>query len=122
MPFEWIPALVAGFVATLVMSALMQTASRTGMTHMPGIAIVMGAMMSGDESKAKAMGWFVHVVVMGTIVFGTVYGLLFSALGTSAVSTPGMMGKAWGGMTPMGVLVGHVVYGTVLALVYTWLV
>lgn len=28
------------------------------------------------------------------------------------------MGKDWGGMTPMGVVVGHLVYGVVLGLEY----
>ncbi|MDP8927228.1 MAG: hypothetical protein M3O70_01255 [Actinomycetota bacterium] len=34
---------------------------------------------------------------------------------------PGFFGRNWGGMTPLG-MVGHVIYGVVLALVYSWLV
>jgi len=29
-----------------------------------------------------------------------------------------MLGRNWGAMTPLGVLMGHVVYGAVVALVY----
>jgi hypothetical protein len=155
---------------------MMQMSARAGMTHMPGMPLISGAMFSGDEGTAKAVGWFVHIVVMGTLVFGTVYGLLFAALGSAAwytgaliglahglvvglmampmmpamhprmvaagqhpeldaehtvthgpdggllLAAPGVLGRAWGGMTPMGMLVGHVVFGVVLALVYSWLV
>ncbi len=37
-------------------------------------------------------------------------------------SNPGMFGANWGGMTPVGLVAGHVVYGIVLALVYSALV
>lgn len=35
---------------------------------------------------------------------------------------PGFFGKNWGGMTPAGIVMGHVIYGVVVALVYSWLV
>lgn len=34
------------------------------------------------------------------------------------LAAPGVMGSGWGGMTPVGLLTGHVVYGLVVALVY----
>lgn len=38
--------------------------------------------------------------------------------GTVRLASPGLFGAGWGGMTPMGLLMGHVVYGLVVALVY----
>lgn len=38
--------------------------------------------------------------------------------GTVELATPGLFGARWGGMTPVGLLMGHVVYGLVAALVY----
>lgn len=35
------------------------------------------------------------------------------------LSGPGVLGKDWGGMTPVGLLMGHTVYGLVLARDYT---
>lgn len=38
--------------------------------------------------------------------------------GTVQLTTPGFFGVNWGGMTPMGLVVSHIVYGIVAALVY----
>lgn len=38
------------------------------------------------------------------------------------LSAPGPFGAAWGGMTPVGMTMGHAVYGVVVALVYKALV
>lgn len=171
--FDLLAALVGGFVATLVMTAMMQMAARAGMTDMPPMPLVMGSMMSGDRKKATAVGGMLHFVVMGAVVFGIIYGSLFTAFdddswwvgvliglvhaliagvmfmpmmpkmhprmsvqpvgvgtrhdgGTVAidergeveVAAPGVLGKNWGGMTPVGFLMGHAAYGLVLALVY----
>lgn len=34
------------------------------------------------------------------------------------LAAPGVLGSRWGGMTPAGLVMGHVVYGLVVALVY----
>jgi hypothetical protein len=171
--FDLLAALVGGLVATLVMTAMMQMASRTGMTDMPPMPLVMGSMMSGDRKTATAIGAMLHFVMMGTVVFGIIYGSLFAAFdddswwiglsigvvhaliagvmfmpmmpkmhprmsvqpvgvgtpddgrtvavddrGEVAVAAPGVLGKNWGTMTPIGFVMGHAVYGLVLALVY----
>ncbi|MEX1043272.1 MAG: hypothetical protein WD020_01410 [Acidimicrobiia bacterium] len=169
MTFELFPALVAGLVATLVMSAMMTMSASAGMTRMPPMTLVTGAMMSGDPDRARRIGAMIHYVVLGTIVFGIAYGALFTAFGSSSVltgiligavhgvvvgaigmpmmpamhprmtadsdgpavdtsdgtvvlSAPGFFGARWGAMTPMGLIVGHVVYGLIAALVYGALV
>lgn len=35
-----------------------------------------------------------------------------------ALEPPGLLGRYWGTMTPVGMLMGHVLFGAVLALVY----
>ncbi len=39
--------------------------------------------------------------------------------GEVEVAAPGILGKNWGAMTPVGFIMGHAVYGLVLALVYS---
>lgn len=170
MEFELLPALVAGFVATVVMSALVTMAKRMGMTDMPPFPLVTGTMFSGNEDRARLIGGFVHYGMMGTVVFGVAYALVFDATGSSGwvtglvtgvahgvlvglvmavmpvmhprmerslvtagaggatvdrgsggqvrLAEPGVFGSRWGAMTPVGILMGHAVYGLVLALVY----
>ncbi|MFP3915138.1 MAG: DUF6789 family protein [Actinomycetota bacterium] len=169
MTFEVLPALVAGFVATVVMSAMMTMAARANMTQMPPMTLVTGSMMTSDPYRARTMGIVIHYIVMGTVAFGLIYagvfagvgsasaltGLLVGAVhgvvvgamampmmpamhprmatvpesgpsgtegGTVTLSKPGFFGANWGGMTPVGLLAGHLVYGLVLALVYSALV
>ena len=171
MSIEWLPALVAGLIGTVVMSATMQMAASMGLTRMPAMHLVTGAMMSGDKATASRIGIMVHYIVMGTVVFGLAYAALFAAFddasvrtgallglghglivglmampmmpvmhprmssspagptastvtvdgGQLALSAPGLFGAKWGGMTPVGLIVGHILYGVVVALVYSWL-
>ena len=37
------------------------------------------------------------------------------------VAAPGVLGSRWGTMTPVGIVMGHAVYGLVVALVYQWI-
>lgn len=168
MEYSILGALVGGLVATIVMSAMMKTASAMGMTRMPPMHQITGAMFSGDESVANKIGIVVHYLMMGTVVFGLIYGAIIAAVGANVVltavvvglvhglvvggmampmmpamhprmgdvpitpegatvtqeqdelhlSSPGFFGARWGRMTPAGVIMGHVVYGLVLGLVY----
>ncbi len=165
MTFEVIPALVAGLVGTVVMSAMMRAANAAGMTRMPPMPLVVGSMMAGDPARARRLGAMIHYLVMGTIVFGLAYAALFVWFGSAAavtgiavgavhglvvgaialpmlpmmhprmngavdgspadtssgvvvLSAPGFFGARWGGMTPVGLVTGHVIYGLVAALVY----
>jgi hypothetical protein len=171
--FDLVAALVGGFVGTVAMTAMMMASKKAGMSDMPPMPLVMGSMMTGDRKKAMAIGGMIHLIVMGTIVFGIAYGLLFDAFDNDAwwvgaligaahgvlvgavfmpmmpfmhprmskevvgsgarggsetvvidangaveLAAPGFMGSGWGGMTPAGLVMGHVVYGFVLALLY----
>jgi len=168
MALEVVPALVAGLVGTVVMSAMMRMARSAGMTEMPPMHIVTGSMMSGDPMVAARTGIVIHYGLMGTVAFGLGYAAHFAAFGTASAGTgallgfvhgaglglvvlpmmstvhprmtasrgaaaltvdgdgisltaPGLLGSRWGTMTPVGIVAGHVVYGVVVALVYTWL-
>lgn len=143
----------------------MKMAGAAGMTQMPPMELISGSMLTGDETKAKQRGVVVHWLMMGTVVFGLGYALIFSVVGSAGwllglgigvahglvvglmmavmpvmhprmsgpapaggpvtldaagvhLSAPGLFGAAWGGMTPVGMIMGHAVYGVVVALVY----
>lgn len=164
--FDLVAALVGGLVATVVMTGMMTMAASMGVTDMPSMPLISGSMVTGERAAATRIGAVVHYLVMGTIVFGIAYGLLFttfdndswwigalsglvhgaivgvvfmpmmplmhprmrrelvdagaSANGEVEIVAPGLLGKNWGVMTPVGMLMGHAVYGLVLALVYGW--
>lgn len=168
--FEFWQALVAGSIGAVAMTAMMQMSKAMGMTKMPGMDLVQGAMVTDDPQKAKVIGKFTHLIVMGTVVFGLTYAALFTAFdsttwwvgaliggvhgvvsgvfmtmmgnthprmesaaaftgeavevrgGQLRIAEPGFFAKNWGGATPMGIVVGHVIYGLVVALVYGALV
>lgn len=164
MEFSLPGALLGGFVATLVMTVMMRLAGATGITRMPPMELVTGSMISGNPESARRVGFVIHWIVMGTVLFGLGYAAVFVAIGSAAwlvgaviglvhgaavglvfmpmmpamhprmsaapataspsaasevhLSAPGMFGSHWGAMTPVGLLAGHVVYGTVVALIY----
>jgi len=149
------PALLAGFVATLIMTALMEMGRRGSMTSMD-IALLVGGMLTKDEPKARRVGMVLHIAMMGTVVFGIGYALLFQAFDSDSVVTglviglvhgaavgvigmpmiagihprmradaggftmeaPGVFGVHYGVGTPLGLVMGHAVYGVVAAIVY----
>lgn len=99
-------ALVSGLVATLVMSAMMQMSASARMTKMPP----MPAMHPRMSRRLVPAGGSDDG---STVVTG--------AGGELELRAPGVLGKEWGAMTPVGLLMGHAVYGVVLALLYGWL-
>lgn len=168
--FDVLAALIAGLAGAIAMTVMMQAAGAMGMTKMPSMPLIQGTMVTGDEAKAKQIGFVTHVVMMGTVVFGLAYAALFVAFDDASALTgilvglghgivagvamvmmgamhprmdpppaagdgevvtttadgvrlvePGLFAKNYGPMTPMGLVVGHVVYGLVVALVYTGL-
>lgn len=96
MDFELLAALAAGLAATVVMTALMTMATRAGLTDMPPMPLVTGAMMTGDRRQAMAFGAVVHYLVMGTAVFGSLYGALFVAIGDASWWIGALIGVAHG--------------------------
>jgi len=127
--------LVAGFVATVVLSAMMGT--KTMMGIMPELDVI--AMLSAMMSAPAIMGWIGHFMI-GTIAWGGGFALLYGVipgagavmkgiafgiaawLGMMVVVMPmagaGLFGMAFGIMAPMMTLVLHIIFGAVLGVVY----
>jgi hypothetical protein len=84
MEFAVWQALVAGFVATVVMTGMISMARAGGMTRMPPFEYITGSMMSEDPRTARLMGLMVHYLIMGTVVFGLIYAWLFTVFGSAS--------------------------------------
>ena len=165
MEFEFWSAVIAGIAGGVVMTAMMMMAKAAGLTRMD-MALVEGSMFTGDHGKAKAIGMFMHLIIMSGLVIGSIYAALFAwfdvtesnawwygiifgvlhgliagigmammpamhpRMGTSAstgsgevhLDPPGLFAHNMGKATPAGLVMGHVVYGLVLAVVYAALV
>jgi hypothetical protein len=127
--------LVAGFVATVVLSALMVAKGMMGLMPELDIAAMIGTMMGASV----AVGWIVHFMI-GTIAWGGGFALLYELIpGGSAVvkgilfgvaawlgmmilvmpmAGAGLFGMNLGIMAPIMTLVLHIVFGAVLGAVY----
>lgn len=136
---EFGSAIIAGLVGTAVMTALMYMAPRMGMPEMD-IMGMLGTMVTADEGPAKPIGAVMHFM-MGAI-FAVIYallwanvlgaatwlwGLIFGAVhGIIAIVTMPMMVRmhprlpemAMGPPMMAGLLMGHLVFGLVVVLVY----
>lgn len=143
-----IGALVAGLVATIVMTAVMVMAPKMGMPKMD-IVGTLGSMF--DKNGNRTVGLIIHLM-MG-MIFGIVYaalwnagigsagilwggifgighwllaGLMMGGMGmmhagvkAGTVDAPGLyMTNSGGMMAFMGGLIGHIIFGIVVALVY----
>lgn len=135
---------IAGFIATIVMSIVQAIAPMMGMPPM-NIAAMVGSMFGGST----VVGWIAHLM-MGAIVWplvyaylvesrltgapwlrGLEYGLILAifvlvigfplvgAMFSSLTPKPGFLALGMGGvMGMMGVLIGHLIYGAVFGAVY----
>ena len=138
-----INAILAGLAGTLVMTILMYMAPAMGLPKMD-IINMLGTMFTPDRNAARVLGVLVHFM-MGAL-FAVIYvlvwslgvggptwfwGLVFGAVhGVIATVTMPAMTKMHprppqmdGGPRMMvGLIVGHLVFGLVVALVYSALV
>lgn len=127
--------LIAGFIATVVLSAMMVIKGLMGLMPELDIAAMIGMMMGASVM----VGWIVHFMI-GTIAWGGGLALLYDmipgdnavvkGIGFSVAAWFGMMiivmpmagaglfGMTFGIMAPVMTLLLHVVFGTVLGGVY----
>lgn len=127
--------LVAGFIATVVLSALMVVKGMMGVMPELDVAAMIGMMMGASV----AVGWIIHFMI-GTIAWGGGFALLYNKIpGDNAVMKGILFGAAaWLGMmiivmpmagaelfgmnlgimAPIMTLVLHIVFGAVLGAVY----
>lgn len=130
----WI-ALIAGFIATGVLSLMML--AKQAMRLMPEMDMI--GMISGMMHTSRAVGWLVHFMV-GTVVYGLAFLWIFSGLWPDAywLSGPvlgavgwliamvmmmpmagnGVFGMKLGAMVPVMSLVMHLVFGAILGWTY----
>lgn len=127
--------LIAGFVATAVLSAMMLMKERA--RFMPEMDMI--GMISVMMRTSRPVGWAVHFVV-GTVVYGLAYAWIFAGIwsGTYWLSglalgilgwliamlamTPmagkGVFGMEIGAMAPVMSLTMHAVFGVILGWLY----
>jgi len=127
--------LIAGFVATVVLSMLMLMKSAMGL--MPELDVV--AMLSGMMGTGPAMGWLGHFMI-GTVAWGGLFGLIEPSLpgegywlkgivlGVGAwllmmamvmpMAGAGFFGMNLGMTAPVMTLMLHIIFGAVLGGAY----
>ncbi len=126
---------IAGFVATIVLSALMVIKGMMGL--MPELNVI--AMLAGMMKTGATMAWLAHFI-LGAIVWGVGFAVLQGSIpgGNSIVkgivfgigvwvmmmvavmpmAGAGMFGMNLGMMAPVMTLMLHVIFGAVLGGVY----
>lgn len=127
--------LVAGFIATVVLSAMMVIKGMMGLMPELDVAAMIGMMMGASVT----VGWIVHFMI-GTIAWGGGFALLYDQIpgGNAAVkgivfgvaawlgmmilvmpmAGAGLFGMSLGIMAPIMTLVLHILFGAVLGGVY----
>lgn len=127
--------MVAGFVATIVLSAMMM--GKAAMGVMPELDPV--GMIANMMRVSMAMGWVIHFMI-GTIIWGVAFAVLLKVLPGSQLwikgavfgvgawllmmvavmpmAGAGLFGMQMGMMAPVMTLVMHLIYGAVLGAVY----
>jgi len=137
----YLRAMIAGFIATVVLSILMLLKSMMGM--MPGLDVIH--MLTGMAHTMMGMpdspmvGWILHFMI-GTVLWGIGFALLYKPLpGNGPVAKgmafgvlawllmmlipmplagAGLFGMHMGIMAPMMTLVLHLIWGAVLGATY----
>lgn len=126
---------LAGFVATVVLAAMMVIKGMMGVTPELNVAAMIGAIIG----SSVAVGWIIHLLVH-TIAGGGGFALLYNVIpGGSApvkglvygiaawlvlmlivmpVAGVGLFGLDLGMMAPVTILVFHLIFGAVLGFVY----
>lgn len=127
--------MVAGFVATIVLSALMVMKSMMGL--MPELDVI--AMLSKMMGSSPAMAWIAHFMI-GTVVWGGLFawldphlpgkshvlkGITFGIvawllmmIAVMPMAGAGLFGMNFGMMGPGMTMILHVIFGAVLGGIY----
>ncbi len=126
--------LISGFIATLVLSAIMVLKAKMGL--MPDLNAIK--MLAGMMHAPLAMGWAAHFMI-GVVVWGVLFsilvdklpgGTLMSAIvfsigawfammiGPMPMAGAGLFGLHIGIMAPIATLILHLIWSTVLGLSY----
>lgn len=101
MDFNLLSSLIAGFLATVMMTLATELASLRGATSMPPMPLLLGALVSGDHDLAMAVGSAIHYAVIGTVVNGVIYALVFSLTGAGLI-VAALLGMVHGALIGVG--------------------
>lgn len=93
MALHWWEGLVAGGVATVVMTLLMQIGAAMGMTRM-NMPLMLGSMLVRERERARKLGWMMHFA--NGLAFGLVYALVFWAVDPVSVASAWWIGLVVG--------------------------
>lgn len=129
--------MLAGLVATIVLSALMVVKGMMGLMPQLDLPKMIGGMMGSPD--APLVGWIVHVAI-GIVVYGvaiavldsklpgdshTGHGMMLAVIGwlimmvvLMPMAGAGLFGMNMGIMAPVMALVLHLIFGAVLGWVY----
>lgn len=129
--------LLAGLVATIVLSALMVIKAKLGL--MPDLNVI--AMLAHHLGGSPVMGWVAHFTI-GVVGYGLVYALFFSEISFGGPTVRGMvlgvagwlvmmlvvmpmvgaglfgLGMPSGVMVPVATLILHLIFGAVLGITF----
>ena len=131
-----VKGMVAGFVATIVLSALMVMKSMMGLMPQLDVITMLTKMMGGSS---HAIGWIAHFMI-GTVIWGGLFawldpqipgrahwlkGVIFAVgawllmmIAVMPMAGAGLFGANLGMMAPVMTLVLHIIFGAVLGGVY----
>ena len=131
---NWLKGMVAGFIATVVLSVLMLMKQRMGLVPQLNPIEMLMKMVGGS-----AVGWVPHFLI-GTVVWGSLFpifdarvpsgshwvkGILFGIgawllmmILVMPMAGAGLFGMALGIMVPIATLVLHLIFGAVLGGTY----
>jgi len=82
-------AIVAGFVATLVMTTIARAASELGLTRMD-LAFLLGTTVTDNRRKARAIGYVFHFLI--GIIFAAAYAWFFALVGRVSWEVGALLG------------------------------
>lgn len=132
----WI-GMVAGFIATAALSALM--AAKQAIRLMPELDLI--GMIADMTGMSRPAGWFIHFLV-GTVLYGIAFavflapalgagvaywlkgailgaaGWLLAMVALMPMAGKGLFGMAIGAMAPVMSLVMHLIFGGILGWAY----
>lgn len=133
---KFVKGIIAGLVATIVLSVLMIMKGKMGL--MPDVNVI--AMLASKMGGSPVMGWVAHFMI-GVIGYGIAYVVIFSKLPFASVLLRGVvlgmagwvammiavmpmmnagffgLNLASGMMVPVATLILHVIFGAVLSFV-----
>jgi hypothetical protein len=101
LDFSLLSSLIAGFLATVIMTLAIELASLRGVTSMPPMPLLIGTFVTGDHDLAMAVGSALHYVVVGTFLNGAIYALAFTFAG-SGIFVASLLGMVHGALVGAG--------------------